>query len=240
MAQKLTNDIIIEILLRLPVKSLVRFKCVSKQLHLQRLLTGDVIPSQRIIKSSLLQTVDYEVLNSDRNCDAGGDLAVVKSHDLGGDNPGKEPGIVGSCDGLVCLSVFGRFILYNPTTKESINVPDNLVPGNEVFHSFGYDSALEDYKIVKGVWQPRILDGFSISTEGLPTGQYYVVPLACTEKGKIAFQIDVWEMILFNPEDGTFNNYPLRRTATSSRPSIWKLLFRPISITSNEGCNDRL
>lgn len=118
------------------------------------MLTGDVIPSQRIIKSSLLQTVDYEVLNSDRNCDAGGDLAVVKSHNLGGDNPGEEPGIVGSCDGLVCLSVFGRFILYNPTTKESRNVPDDLVPGNEVFHRFGYDSALEDYKIVKGAYFP--------------------------------------------------------------------------------------
>lgn len=124
------------------------------RLHLQRLLTGDVIPSQRIIKSSLLQTVDYEVLDSDCDCDTGGDLAVVKSHDLQRDNPGEEPGIVGSCNGLVCLSVFSRFILYNPTTKESRNLPDSLVPGNEVFRRFGYDSALEDYKIVKGASFP--------------------------------------------------------------------------------------
>ncbi|KAF8015814.1 hypothetical protein BT93_H1376 [Corymbia citriodora subsp. variegata] len=108
MAQKLTEDIVVEILSSLPVKSLMRFKCVSKQ-------WWSLISGQRFARLYLQR----------------------------------------SCNGLVCLSIYGGFILYNSTTKESRNLPDSeLVPGNEVFHGFGYDSASDDYKIVKVAYFP--------------------------------------------------------------------------------------
>ncbi|XP_010026706.1 F-box protein CPR1 [Eucalyptus grandis] len=59
--------------------------------------------------------------------------------------------LVGSCDGLVCLSdmVYSGFVLYNLTTKEGRNLPgsDHFRP--DVFLlGFGYDSRSDDYKIV--------------------------------------------------------------------------------------------
>ncbi|KAL3726864.1 hypothetical protein ACJRO7_031721 [Eucalyptus globulus] len=129
MAEIFTEDILIEILLRLPAKSLMRFKCVGKRWrslisnpgfaksHLQRLMVRDSIPSQRIFKTSPFESIDYEL------------------HDggIGGDDDLAVPDLVGSCHGLVCLLVPGRFYLYNPTTKESRNFPcSDLVPQYEL------------------------------------------------------------------------------------------------------------
>ncbi|XP_030547687.2 F-box/kelch-repeat protein At3g06240-like [Rhodamnia argentea] len=329
-AENVTEDIIIDILLRLPVKSLMRFKCVSKRwrslisdqhfakLHLERVISENVAPSQKIIKSNPLQTIDYEALDSDEV----NDRAVVKSHDLGGDEPW---GLAGSCHGLVSLAVCDGFLVYDPTTKESRKLPaSDLVAEHELFLGFGYNSATDDYKILHGAffkandgskkcvseifslrfgsWRwvpckdvpkvggvgiylngavhwivnhgsgnrteqaiipfglatetfeeaiptPRVegivFEGlgiyggclliydvtfrisfeawimnkygkgeswtrlFSIPTDGLPGHQFYTIPIAYTRSGKIVFQIDVSEMILFNPEDGTYKNYPI-------------------------------
>lgn len=37
--------------------------------------------------------------------------------------PFQEPCVVGTCDGLVCLIVPSNFLMYNPTTKECIELP---------------------------------------------------------------------------------------------------------------------
>ncbi|KAF8015821.1 hypothetical protein BT93_H1383 [Corymbia citriodora subsp. variegata] len=160
-AESFPEDVIIEILLREPVKSLMRFKCVSKgwrsmisdptftKLHLQRLKVGDMIPSQRIFKTSPLETIDYEAL--DDSIGGGGDRAVVQAHELNLDDACWEPCLVGSCDGLVCLYIPGRFILYNPVTRECRNLPTlDLFEPDELFIGFGYDSRSNDYKIVQG------------------------------------------------------------------------------------------
>ncbi|XP_030444930.2 F-box/kelch-repeat protein At3g06240 [Syzygium oleosum] len=158
MAENITEDIIIDILSRLPVKSLMRFKCVSKRwwslisdqhfvkLHLQRLILENMTPSQKIIRSNPLQTIDYEALDNDEV----NDHVVVESHDLGRDEPW---GLAGSCHGLVSLAVDDGFLVYNPTTKESRKLPgSNLVAEHEFFHGFGYNSATDDYKIVHGAF----------------------------------------------------------------------------------------
>ncbi|KAI3440839.1 F-box domain-containing protein [Psidium guajava] len=270
MAESVTEDIIIDILSRLPVKSLMRFKCVSKRwrslisdqhfakLHLQRLILENIAPSQKIIKSNPLQTIDYEALdNGEVN-----DHVVVESHDLGRDEPW---GLAGSCHGLVSLAVDDGLLVYNPATRESRRLPTSeLVAEHEFFHGFGYNSATDDYKIVcgaffkandgskecvsdilslrSGSWRrvpckdvPKV-DGFGIYLNGalhwlvnhgsgngieqaiIPFGLAMetfeeAIPIpkveAYTESGKIVFQIDVSEMILFNPEDGTYKNYPI-------------------------------
>ncbi|KAF8015779.1 hypothetical protein BT93_H1345 [Corymbia citriodora subsp. variegata] len=163
MAKNLPKDIIIDILLRLPAKSLVRFKCVCKgwqslisdqgfaKLHLQRLNAGDLIPSQRIIigrPERPLQTIDYEALDGGE-----GHTVVPHTHRI---NPSR---VVGSCDGLVLLIGPCNFLIYNPTTRVYIELPDsNFVDQNElynilgyqIFCGFGYDSQFDDYKIVEG------------------------------------------------------------------------------------------
>ncbi|KAK3416950.1 hypothetical protein EUGRSUZ_H02694 [Eucalyptus grandis] len=271
MAVNITEeDIIIDILSRLPVKSLMRFKCVSKRwrslisdphfakLHLQRLILENITPSQKIIKSNPLQTIDYEALDSDEVKNH----VLVESHDLGKDEPW---GLAGSCHGLVSLAVDDGFLVYNPTTKESRKLPgSDLLAEHEFFHGFGYSSTTDDYKIVQGAffkandgskecvleifllrsgsWRrvpskdvPK-LDGAGIylngsvhwivnrgigsRTEqaiipfGLATETFEeAIPIpkveAYTQSKNIVFQMDVSEMILFNPEDGTYKNYPI-------------------------------
>ncbi|KAI3440834.1 F-box domain-containing protein [Psidium guajava] len=331
-AESFTEDIVIEILSRLPIKSLIRFKCVSKRwqclisdggfakLHLQRLKEGDITPSQRIVKNGILETIHYELLDGGIGGDEGS--AVVKLHEPRMDDPTWEPDLVGSCDGLVCLAVQDRFLLYNPTTEESRDFPSSdLVTGDDFFHGFGYDSTSDDYKIVQGTgstkcqvgifsiksgsWRriqvhqeshlavydrgvywngalhwcvtdernkketiiisfdlseekfhqmlsvPEVEGGiifeglgihganlfiyhgtledrfeawitneygrggswtklFSVSTEGLPGGEFWQIPVAYTRSGKIVFQIDVYQIILYDPEDNTYQDYPIQ------------------------------
>ncbi|KAK3417201.1 hypothetical protein EUGRSUZ_H02939 [Eucalyptus grandis] len=158
MAESIPEEIVVDILLRLPAKSLVRCKCVCKRWrslisdpgfaksHLQKLKAGDLIPSQRIIiggRNGPLKTVDYEALD-------GGEGRMVVPH-------GIEPSrIVGSCDGLVCLIGPSNFVIYNPTTREYMELPGSdfvdqatLFRGarNDSFYGFGYDSQSDDYKI---------------------------------------------------------------------------------------------
>ncbi|KAI6695771.1 hypothetical protein NL676_023481 [Syzygium grande] len=160
-AESFTEDIIVEILLRLPAKSLMRFKCVGKRWqslisdlgfarsHLQRLKAGDMVSSQRIFKTDPLATPNYEVLDGGFGDD---DHEVVKYHETRMDASSWYPNLVGCRDGLVCLSVqnSSRFVLYNPTTRECRNLPGSeLFRLDELLHGFGYDSRSDDYKIVQ-------------------------------------------------------------------------------------------
>ncbi|KAL3726640.1 hypothetical protein ACJRO7_031535 [Eucalyptus globulus] len=332
-AESFTEDILIEILSSLPVKSLMRFKCVSKRWqsliadpgfaksHLQRLKARDIIPSQRIVKSSPVQTIDYELFDGGIGGDE--DSVVVKFHEPRMDDSRWELVLVGSCDGLVCLSFHVGFLLYNPTTKESRNLPDSnnfpedffLGVGDEFFHGFGCDYASDDYKIVQGdgcqvaifslksgswryiqvqheshltvygrgvYWSEAlhwcvvdnsrnktVIMSFHLSEEKfhqvlsvpevngdivfeglgihganlfiyhgtykdrleawitneykrggswttlfsvlneIPGGIYFQIPVAYTRSRKIVFQIDAYQMVLFNPEDNTYKNYPI-------------------------------
>ncbi|KAH7836169.1 hypothetical protein Vadar_033346 [Vaccinium darrowii] len=71
--------------------------------------------------------------------------------------PGREPDngvdIVGSCNGLICLLYLPDcFILWNPTIKESKELPSPpFAPsyGDLCFKGFGYNSSIDDYKVVR-------------------------------------------------------------------------------------------
>ncbi|KAL3752560.1 hypothetical protein ACJRO7_000032 [Eucalyptus globulus] len=169
-AERLPEEIIDEILSRLPAKSLIRFRCVCKwwrslisdrgfaKSHLQRLKARDMVSSQRIVKSDPIETIDYEAFDGGG---ADGRMAAW-SHDLGNDDPRSMLVIVGSCDGLVCFEVWGGFFLYNPTTGESRNVPISdldLIGEGEFFNGFGYDPAVDDYKIVHAYYYDGHLGG---------------------------------------------------------------------------------
>ncbi|KAI3413007.1 Pre-mRNA-processing factor 19 [Psidium guajava] len=177
-----TEDIYIDILSRLPAKSLIRFICVSKgwrslisdlisdpsfvKSHLQRLKARDLIPSQRIIVGSpchsLLETVDYETFDQDR--------VVLVPHRI---KPGWKPCIVGSCDGLVCLLVPGNYLIYNPTTSEYRELPVCDFPRlYELFYGFGYDSRSDDYKIVEGWADNDNWENWEVAIFSLKSGSW--------------------------------------------------------------------
>ncbi|XP_056160611.1 putative F-box protein At3g16210 [Syzygium oleosum] len=166
-SKSLPEDIIIELLSRLPVKSLMRFKCVCKgwrslisdsgfaKWHLQRLKAGDIISSQRILKTYPIETLDYEALDGGRS--------MIKFRNPRIDDRTWDPILVGSCDGLVCLAVIGGFILYNPTTEQLRKIPiSDLFQEGEFFNGFGYDPASDDYKVVVGEGDYKVVDGSKI------------------------------------------------------------------------------
>ncbi|XP_074288285.1 putative F-box protein At1g33530 [Silene latifolia] len=154
-----------EILSRLPVKYLLKFKSVSKQwkevisspdfikLHLQRQQTcsSPKVLIQTVSKRSIheedakvtllsfSQTNDLEFTLSTLDCKK----EVVKSE------------FIGSCNGLICAKDSTRysrdqkFYLWNPATKEQCVIQGADKPYYNVFYSgFGYDSRSDDYKII--------------------------------------------------------------------------------------------
>ncbi|KAJ0711553.1 putative F-box domain-containing protein [Helianthus annuus] len=149
----LPPEIIDAILRLLPVKSLGRFKSVSKKWN-------TLISSPQFIKSHLHQTTKLILISDTKslyslhlNTD---DLSATgKELCLGSPDspPSRWEQILGSCNGLVlAIDEVDKIFITNPTTKEVWEVPRSpfALPDDESFvmYGFGYDSANVDYKIV--------------------------------------------------------------------------------------------
>lgn len=163
---KIPHDIINDILLQLPVKALLRFRCLSRPLcsiidgpkfinhHLAHSLHTRSHLSL-ILRDWNIYTLDFDSL------DAAAAASVVASAESL-DHPlhvGGGTEIVGSCNGLVALRNSERDLaLYNPSTRKlkrvpvsEIYPPDRFLKTGYVFYGFGYDSINEDYKLVRMV-----------------------------------------------------------------------------------------
>lgn len=148
-------ELIIEILCRLPVKPLKRFRCVAK-------LWCSIIDSQRFIKLHLHQSTTR---NSNQNLILGGlglycvDLDLLdKAHAI------KPPfyyksvdSISNSCNGLL-LVMSEPPVVWNPFSRNHRILPESAVDYPSEIHSyskttygFGYDSRNDDYKVVRVV-----------------------------------------------------------------------------------------
>ncbi|XP_058203831.1 F-box/kelch-repeat protein At3g23880-like [Rhododendron vialii] len=157
----LLPELIVEILSRLPVKSLLRFRCVSKswrslisrpefaKTHLSLASMGtDYTHHHRLILSYPYPHTDvkscslYSILNE--QCDTAVDLdfpSKVSNH---------RGTIVGCCDGLVCVASDREVFIWNPSTRKSKRLPDVEIPSPYHYiamHGFGYDESIDDYKV---------------------------------------------------------------------------------------------
>ena len=163
----LSEDIVTEILLRLPVKSLVRFRCVCRSwllliqsrrfvdLHL-RLAKGN----ERILIYQIIREKSKPVLSFHSNDEL---LSVVAPYL--DDIPGYDYffSFVGSCNGIVCLCAnrIDGIFLFNPALRQSKRLPPRpfgCPPGLEDWAGplgFGYDPITDDYKVVKfvDIWE---------------------------------------------------------------------------------------
>ncbi|XP_061366395.1 F-box/kelch-repeat protein At3g23880-like [Gastrolobium bilobum] len=150
------QEMLIEILLRVPVKSLVRFKRVCKSwqslisdpcfatshFEFSRARTNRVLffkPSDSNIRS-----MDLDASFDDH------DDSVSASLKLGFLHPKHDfpVRIMGSCRGFVLLDCHQNLYIWNPSTgvHKKISVSNSL---NEKFlYGFGYDSSKDDYLIV--------------------------------------------------------------------------------------------
>ncbi|KAG5565004.1 hypothetical protein RHGRI_001020 [Rhododendron griersonianum] len=153
-------DLIVDILLRLPVKPLLRFRCVSKPFCA-------LIDSPDFVKSHLKRSThtrnhlnlilwDYDnSISSSVNFDSL-DNAVELDYPLGSSYWPTR--IVGSCDGLIGLRnrEDGILAIWNPSTRRCQELPYTKTdyPVYHVFakhemYGFGYDSIIDDYKMVR-------------------------------------------------------------------------------------------
>ncbi|OMO85698.1 hypothetical protein CCACVL1_10042 [Corchorus capsularis] len=158
---QLPQEIIANILSRLPVKHLIQLKCVSKpwrslisdpqfaKLHLE----AQYSHNRRV----LLFTEPLESAACEASDD---DLEDIKSKLIMelqfpvAMNEGVEgwPESGGSCNGLICI-VFDhqRVLIWNPTIREAKEFAklSDFDPKGTFFYGLGYDPSTDDYKIVR-------------------------------------------------------------------------------------------
>ncbi|OWM67594.1 F-box/kelch-repeat protein At3g06240-like [Punica granatum] len=158
------EGILIDILSRLPVKSLLRFKCVCKQWRsfisdpdfaksqLRRSMEQNPSSCRRLLwLNNPIRSIDCENLSCSS---AGTAIRVIKPPSIISD-PRSFKQVGGSCNGLLCLVAnFECFILWNPTTGAYNELPSPSpcpdTAGRQFFYGFGYDCSTDDYKLLKG------------------------------------------------------------------------------------------
>ncbi|KAK2654291.1 hypothetical protein Ddye_014147 [Dipteronia dyeriana] len=176
-AAHVSSELIVDILSRLSVKSLCRFRCVSKswlalithprfvRMHLtqtqrEKLFIRD---KKYSFYSVDLESITYDVDKVDA---AKIDITAFKS-DL------KYMRLwVGSCNGLLCINLGKCLWLYNPSTRERKQVPDFRSFYLTKPAGFGYADSIDDYKFVKLHCTEQIVDVYSLRKNSWTTIKY--------------------------------------------------------------------
>jgi len=158
----LPYDVIQEILCRLPVKFILRFRCVCKSWNF-------LISDPKFVKKQLRVSIPRNLyfLNYSRwshkyiltsyaldsiftNITSN---FIQSEYNLSNEvrTYGKLYFIIGSCNGIVCIADNhnGLVILWNPSTKKIKQLPLYAKPiGTLTTFGFGYDSLNDNYKVV--------------------------------------------------------------------------------------------
>ncbi|KAL1826147.1 hypothetical protein ACET3Z_012925 [Daucus carota] len=160
----ISNDLIYEILLRVPVKHLLRCRCVSKtwcslidspefvKIHMHENIHAVNKGGLIISEPGKLYLADYESLHDDVTNPIEIVDPVIKYLVC-------DANLVGSANGLVCFYTRGyNVILMNPSTRKCITMPREPYELRPTFccndfrvftGGFGYDHVSDDYKFVK-------------------------------------------------------------------------------------------
>ncbi|XP_061365267.1 putative F-box protein At3g16210 [Gastrolobium bilobum] len=158
MARDLDEDLELEILVRLPPKSLMRFKCVQRSWNA-------LFRNHRFVMSHMNMLMSKEHLmvfefygHASLTCDDPSQPPLY----LNCSSPNKSFNFHwscgSSCNGVFCLGVFDehddyRLILWNPNTREVNLIPfDSHSQTSErysEFYCFGFDPNTNDFKVVK-------------------------------------------------------------------------------------------
>ncbi|KAI3823016.1 hypothetical protein L1987_10619 [Smallanthus sonchifolius] len=158
----LLQEIIVEILSRLPVESLLRCRSVCKlwyslisdphfvKSHLNLSTCNTLYAHHRLIFS----TVPKINLKSCSLYDVMYDNSVnALELDYPLKHPRKSVWMVGSCNGLLCIAIEeDTLFIWNPSTRKSNRLPycgRKAQPGCYVLYGFGYEECTDDYRVVE-------------------------------------------------------------------------------------------
>ncbi|GAV74605.1 FBA_3 domain-containing protein/F-box-like domain-containing protein, partial [Cephalotus follicularis] len=157
-------EIILDIISRLPITSLVQFKFVCKAWHA---ITQDpsLVHHYNSI-STLASNNPCLILHFDSPIRNQLYFVDLSAHEEDKDKVKKfqapfqaslpEFDVVGSCNGLLCLSdsLYNDAIyVYNPFTGDYVELPKSVrYPDQEVVFGFGFHPRTEEYKVIKVVY----------------------------------------------------------------------------------------
>ncbi|XP_054789769.1 putative F-box protein At3g16210 [Prosopis cineraria] len=152
----LPQDIITNILIRLPVKFLIRFQCVCK--HWKNLLKTPSFIAEHLHYSShqnpCLLLGDYDKSDSFRICLLDREMQVLELRNDAFVDPIRRPSILGSCNGLICLRLSTYpislcILVWNPAIREArVTGALSYSENNDYGVGFGFSPTANDYKIV--------------------------------------------------------------------------------------------
>uniref|UniRef100_A0A7C9DLX3 Uncharacterized protein n=1 Tax=Opuntia streptacantha TaxID=393608 RepID=A0A7C9DLX3_OPUST len=164
-----------EVFPRLPVKSLLRYKSLSKQWN-------SIISSPQFTQLHLSHSssqIRYLLI------DAQGNLHIHDNDDglrrfegqIQTDFNARVTEPVGSCNGLVCSAQGVRgsdyYFIWNPSTAQFRKIPSpcNIPNDSMIFRGFGYVSSIDDYKLVQAIYSDELWpDCFVMSIFSFRTG----------------------------------------------------------------------
>ncbi|XP_058192265.1 putative F-box protein At3g16210 [Rhododendron vialii] len=157
--QQLPEHLLMEILCRLPVKSLLRSKPVCKYWY-SLLLTPSFIYLHHDHAASIAADANTDCLLVKRFLDGGVVLFFVPNgtpiEDIDISSTGlniKQLQILGPCYGVVCLTRFAlnsTIVIWNPSMKEFSVLPQPSYNNDHISNlGFGYDPFTDDYKVVR-------------------------------------------------------------------------------------------
>ncbi|XP_057787283.1 F-box/kelch-repeat protein At3g23880-like [Salvia miltiorrhiza] len=158
----LPEEIIQDILLRLPVKSLLKSRCVSKSwnslisssrfvnTHLKRSAENADFANHRIIFTLINPSFNLKQCSvNSLMCEP---LTVASNVDYPNKTPHSAVWVVGSCNGIICVAIDEKDVfLWNPATRKSKQLPPagvEMKPGFYYIWGFGYSESEVDYKVV--------------------------------------------------------------------------------------------
>uniref|UniRef100_A0A7N2L8U9 F-box domain-containing protein n=1 Tax=Quercus lobata TaxID=97700 RepID=A0A7N2L8U9_QUELO len=156
MSNYLPVEIIEEILVRQPAKSLMRFRSVCKTWY--SLISNSRFATAHLARSN--QRPSPYFLFDQRGCRGNlrfslhGNPAIDSSDFPEFHTPYEDRyanfKIVGSVNGLICLVAnSGNFILWNPSINRYVKLPDLRRTLYICCHGFGYHAPTNEYKVVR-------------------------------------------------------------------------------------------
>ncbi|KAE7995652.1 hypothetical protein FH972_000426 [Carpinus fangiana] len=224
MANELPEELVTEVLLCLPVVSLLRFNCVCKSWYA-------LIAHQNFIRKHLLHNKNNNtLLLLWRNQTTQDDVVSTLSYETLPASltqplplPFTEVSIfVGSCDGLVCLRDYDslNLVIWNPATKETKVVPkSSLSRFSDDYRiesgiGFGFDAKTCDYKIINFF---SLFDNYESDFEG---------NVPCYRLSEAFDFDDDWEGVLsFDMSGEVFLKTPLPDDVLNGHVRGWRSFF---------------
>lgn len=144
------GDLVEHILSYLPERSLARFKSVSKRwkslIQSTWTLKLLVVKEESNARSFLLETFSTDHDNNEQICHSSSSSCIIPDHSVD-ESHRKIIRVLGSCDGLVLISIYGFKYIYliNPKTTEQRILSPTLLHMNENQQG-SFTGSLIDYR----------------------------------------------------------------------------------------------